>query len=298
MLKFIRNNLRAVVLAVLVHIALIAMLVISLDWTPKPQPAGAQDAVVQATMVDDSVRKAAQQKKEQEQEVERKRLAELEAEKQEREDEQKRAAEAEAQRLAEELKQQELVAEQEKIRQEQQAAEQKRLETAKREAALKEKQMEEAKRQAEQVKREEEKRLAAVETQRKIDAEKKRKAEKEAQQRKEAEQQLKDQLASEEQAASARQAQTLISQYIPLIQNRVKSRWLPPPSAQPGMSCTVTVRLIPGGEVVEARVTTSSGDPIFDRSVESAVYKASPLPLPPDPALFEYFRELNFIFKP
>lgn len=298
MLRFIRNNLRAVVLAVLVHIALIAMLVISLDWTPKPQPADAQDAVVQATVVDDGPRKAAQQQKE---EAERKRLAALEAEKQEREDEQKRAAEAEAQRVAEELKQQALT-EQEKIRQEQQAVEQKRLETAKREAAVKEKQVEEAKRQAEQVKREEEKRLAAVEAQRKIDSkidtEKKRKAEKEAQQRKEAEQQLKDQLASEEQATSEQQAQTLISQYIPLIQNRVKSRWLPPPNAQPGMSCTVTVRLIPGGEVVEARVTTSSGDPVFDRSVESAVYKASPLPLPPDPALFEYFRELNFIFKP
>lgn len=297
MLKFIRNNLRAVVLAVLVHVALIAMLVISLDWTPKPQPASAQDAVVQATVVDDSVRKAAQQKKEKELEAERKRLAELEAEKQKREEEQKHEAEAEAQRVADELKQQAL-AEQEKIRQEQQAAEQKRLETAKREAAVKEKQAEEAKRQTEQVKREEEKRLAAAEAQRKLDAEKKRKSEKEARQRKEAEQQLKDQLASEEQATSERQAQTLISQYIPLIQNRVKSRWLPPPNARPGMSCTVTVRLIPGGEVIDARVTTSSGDPIFDRSVESAVYKASPLPLPPDPALFEYFRELNFIFKP
>ena len=292
MFTFIRNNLRAVVLAVLVHLALLAMLVISLDWTPKPQPVGSQEAVVQATVVDDSPRKAAQQKKEKEQEAERKRLAEQEAEKQQRENEQKHQAETEAKRIAAEAEQQE------QARQEQKTAEQKRLETAKREAAVKEKQAEDAKRQAEQVRHETEKRLAATEAQRKIEAEKKRKAEKEAQQRKEAEQQLKDQLASEERATREHQAQTLISQYIPPITNRVKSRWLRPPNAQPGMSCTVTVRLIPGGEVIEARITTSSGDAVFDRSVVSAVYKASPLPLPPDPALFESFRELTFIFKP
>jgi len=42
----------------------------------------------------------------------------------------------------------------------------------------------------------------------------------------------------------------------------------------------------------------SSGDPTFDRSVETAVYRAAPLPLPPDSALFDRFRELQFIFSP
>lgn len=294
MLEKLRNNARAILLAVLVHLALIAMLVISLDWTPKPQPAGTQPAVVKATVVDDSKIRAAQQKKQDE--AERRKRAEQEAAEKMRAEEQRRAeenrlAEEASQRKAEDAQREEQAA-QEKIRQEQLAAEQKRKETAKREAAMKEKQ------RTEQLRREEEKRLAAAEAQRKIESEKKRKAEKEAQQRKEAEQLLKDQLASEEQAAQEQQAQTLIGQYIPLIQSRVKSRWVPPPSAKSGMSCTVTVRLVPGGEVVGARVTVSSGDAVFDRSVESAVYKASPLPLPPDPALFEYFRELNFIFKP
>ena len=58
------------------------------------------------------------------------------------------------------------------------------------------------------------------------------------------------------------------------------------------------VRLIPGGDVVSVSVVRSSGDPVFDRSVETAVLKASPLPLPEDPALFKHFREINFNFDP
>ena len=289
MLNKLRNNLRAVVLAVLVHVALIAMLVVSLDWTPKPTPVGTQPAVVQATVVDNAKLKAAQQKKQGE--AERKQRAEQEAAdklrtEEQRREEEKRRAEEEAQRKTDDEAKR-----QEQIKQEHLVAEQKRAEAAKREA-LKEKQ------HAEQLRNEEEKSLAAADARRKIEAGKKRKTEKESQQRREAEQQLKDQLASEEQVAREQQAQTLISQYIPLIKKRVEENWLRPPSAKAGMSCTVTVRLLPSGEVTAARVTVSSGDAIFDRSVEAAVSKASPLPLPSDPALFEYFRELNFIFKP
>jgi colicin import membrane protein len=50
--------------------------------------------------------------------------------------------------------------------------------------------------------------------------------------------------------------------------------------------------------VAGVRIVQSSGDPVFDRSVESAVYKAAPLPIPPDAALFTYFRQINFVFKP
>ena len=58
------------------------------------------------------------------------------------------------------------------------------------------------------------------------------------------------------------------------------------------------VRLIPGGEVLEAKIVRSSGDAVFDRSVENAVQKASPLPLPENPELLEQFREIEFIFRP
>ncbi|VAX00785.1 hypothetical protein MNBD_GAMMA19-1108, partial [hydrothermal vent metagenome] len=51
-----------------------------------------------------------------------------------------------------------------------------------------------------------------------------------------------------------------------------------------------------GGEVVNVTVTQCVGDDVFRRSVEAAVYKASPLPRPSDPALFE--RQILFNFKP
>ena len=62
------------------------------------------------------------------------------------------------------------------------------------------------------------------------------------------------------------------------------------------MSCTVNVRQLPGGEVVSVSVTVCNGDESVRRSIEAAVYKASPLPNPEDPSLFE--RNLRFIFEP
>jgi colicin import membrane protein len=64
------------------------------------------------------------------------------------------------------------------------------------------------------------------------------------------------------------------------------------------MSCTVFVRLIPGGDVAHVEIVKSSGNGIFDSSVEKAVYKAVPLPVPTDPGLFEKFRDVKFEFKP
>jgi len=81
------------------------------------------------------------------------------------------------------------------------------------------------------------------------------------------------------------------------IRAKVESRWLEPPTARPGMSSTVRIRLSPSGEVLVVVTVKSSGDGVFDRSVEAAVRKASPLPLPPDPGVLPGFPELKFNFK-
>ena len=76
---------------------------------------------------------------------------------------------------------------------------------------------------------------------------------------------------------------------------RVTRAWIKPPSAQPGISCIVAVTQVPGGEVTAVRVNSCSiNDAALRESVEAAVYRASPLPPPPDPALFERNLELTF----
>ena len=137
---------------------------------------------------------------------------------------------------------------------------------------------------------------AEAEAKKKAAAEAKRKAE-EAQ-RREAEQALQSQLAAEQAGIEAARVQSVVAEYIGYIQERIQRSWLRPPGSPAGLSCVVQVGLIPGGEVARVQIVRSSGDAVFDRSVESAVYKASPLPLPPDAALFKHFRELRLIFKP
>ena len=60
---------------------------------------------------------------------------------------------------------------------------------------------------------------------------------------------------------------------------RMTRAWIKPPSAQPGISCIVSVTQVPGGEVTAVRVNSCSiDDAALRESVEAAVYRASPLP--------------------
>ena len=49
--------------------------------------------------------------------------------------------------------------------------------------------------------------------------------------------------------------------------------------------------------MVGVHIIKSSGNSAFDRSVEMAVNKASPLPVPkPGTGLFDHFREVELVF--
>jgi colicin import membrane protein len=56
------------------------------------------------------------------------------------------------------------------------------------------------------------------------------------------------------------------------------------------------VTQVPGGEVTGVQVGSCNGDAAVRDSIEAAVYRASPLPEPPNPDLFD--RNLVFNFKP
>ncbi|MEN8178995.1 MAG: cell envelope integrity protein TolA, partial [Pseudomonadota bacterium] len=102
---------------------------------------------------------------------------------------------------------------------------------------------------------------------------------------------LRDQLAAEQNARE-------IDRYGAVIKQQIERSWLKPPNTGEELSCLVQVRLIPGGDVVPGGVSIikSSGNAAFDRSVEIAVYKAAPLPVPSG-NLFESFRSFKFNFK-
>lgn len=87
-----------------------------------------------------------------------------------------------------------------------------------------------------------------------------------------------------------------LADYQALITQRVARNWIRPPGATAGLECVLSVTQIPGGEVVAVSTERCNADAAVRRSIEAAVLKSSPLPLPDDPALFD--RNLRFTFKP
>jgi TonB family protein len=100
-------------------------------------------------------------------------------------------------------------------------------------------------------------------------------------------------------AKNAAQLQGQISQSIQAVRLKVNRSWIRPMTAQSGLKCRVRVRSSPNGDVTEAQVIQSSGEPLFDTSVHNAILKASPLPVPEDQELFtKNFSNFTFTFDP
>ena len=177
---------------------------------------------------------------------------------------------------------------------------QEKLEQEKR--ALDEKKAEEEKERLDAEKKEAEKQAAAKAAAEKAAADKKKAdeaaarkaAEEKARQARETE--LRRQLEAEERGNALRNSDEANRWHAQIIA-RITRAWIRPPSAQPGVECIVLVGQVPGGDVTSVRVESCSiNDAALKESVEAAVLRASPLPEPPNPALFE--RNLRLIFAP
>jgi colicin import membrane protein len=131
----------------------------------------------------------------------------------------------------------------------------------------------------------------------KADAE--RKAQQLAQQRKadqeraQREADLRSQLASEEHI-NAVQSSPAKAEYLSLITARINRAWIRPSSARPGVKCSLHITQVPGGEITNVVVAGCNGDEAVRQSVETAAYRASPLPAPSDPALFDPNIDVTF----
>jgi colicin import membrane protein len=193
---------------------------------------------------------------------------------------------------SEELRRQ---AEEEKRRQDA-LLEQKRLEELKRkeEEERKRKEREEAERKK---KEEEEKERQRQEAERKRQEDIKRQREENERLRRELEaEQRQAEVEAEERRFAARNSAEMAAYQFAIAQ-KVRRSWAVPASAGPETRCTVRVTQLPGGEVVSVNIISCNGDAAVQRSVEAAIRRASPLPEPSNPDLFDRNLTLNLTLE-
>jgi colicin import membrane protein len=251
-----------------------------MNWEPFRQsnPVG---LTIEAVIVDTSkIRQAREEAREAQEREERReqRARELEQQRkrdQEAADKRKRELEAQKKREAQD-RLQKLRMDQERKQKEQREKQQRELEEIRKEREAAERQ---TKLEAERLKQ--------------IDARKKQELlEQQRLQREAAAQRQADQEAREFRAG---QLATESDKYQAAIQSFVTQNWLRPPTAQPGLRCTVKIVQIPGGEVISAAIAgTCNGDQATRRSIIAAVERGGALPYRGFEKVFE--REIDFIF--
>ena len=191
-----------------------------------------------------------------------------------------------------EREEQERVQRQEEL---EQVAERQRQEDEQQRRALRDR--EELERQLQQARQEELER----ERQEREDREKRNlAASEEIRQQREAERRRED----AEKSAAADAARTefeLVQSATAIIQQAVQQVWNRPPSARNGMRAILQIQMLPTGELLDVRITQTSGDPAFDRASENAVYSAAPFTELRDLPINIFnvnFRTLSLIFQP
>ena len=90
----------------------------------------------------------------------------------------------------------------------------------------------------------------------------------------------------------------VVDEYTAKIASKIRRNIVMPPNVAPDAEAQFSVTLLPGGSVMNARLTKSSGNAAYDNAVERAILKSDPLPLPSDAGMFSHFRELKLSFRP
>jgi colicin import membrane protein len=159
------------------------------------------------------------------------------------------------------------------------------------EIALKEKQDQQRKKEQADRERKEKERIDAE----KKKVEEKRLAEVRERQAREAEA-LKAQAQREQTAVADAAKARANADYIRRIQAKVKGSVVVPPEIAGNPEAIFDVVQLPTGEIIDAQLKKSSGNRAYDEAVQRAIIKASPLPRPDSPDLFQ--RNLTLKFRP
>lgn len=285
------------------HALLIGALLFNYNSKPKSLDADYAEKVdvVKATTVDES---EIQQKQNELKQKEREEKARKDREKRELEELKKDKEKLAEDKRQEEKQLEELQKEKEKSQEEAAKLEQQRkeiaLKKAQEEAKAKKEAEERAKRLAEQKRKDEKARQERlVEQKRQEEAERIRIEEQELNLRREMQERLaREQAMIAEQRAQER-ATTLSAKYSALIKQRVQPKISVSPEFSKSLVTQMNVKLSPSGDVRNVRIIESSGNPAYDRAVETAIYASSPLPIPSrseDPEVNKIFQDLFLYF--
>ncbi|MCZ6804082.1 MAG: cell envelope integrity protein TolA [Proteobacteria bacterium] len=263
---------RSLVLSIVLHIVSGGVLIFSFEFSPKPavviKPAV---NIIKAVSVD-------------------KKQVELEL---------KRLKDKDDAKKVEELKRQKEIERKTEEAKKKLQAEEKKLKEIKKKKEREEKKRKDKQariKKAEKEKKELEKKRKLEQEKREKEAEKKRKDE-EIKRKEALQKELDAELNAELEAGQQQRDQSTLAKYFGLIKREIQNNFnrlgLPE-----GLSCVILIRLLEGGKVAEASIVKSSGNDLFDRRAETAVYSASPLPVPSAVRLFNKMRMLEIEFKP
>lgn len=316
MIQLIQKYPKSFAAAIGFHLLVFAFFVLSFDWTHKPEPFQPEVDVVQAVAVNekdvqaelDKLKAIEDAKKKKEDDRVKKLQSDAEKAKREREKEQQRLKQLEKERKKEAERKKRL--EQERKREE---AEKRRVEKERKRAEAEVRKAEEKRKAAERAAAEE--RRKAEEARKQAEAERKRaeeaarKAKEEAErkarqeelrkQRAEEARLLREQMLAEEariKAAAQKARSSAITRHTALVKSRIEGHWNKV-GLRKNLSCIVQIRLIPTGDVIGVSFVRPSGDAKFDKSVQDAILRAQPLPMPEDKSLVSEFRNIELEFK-
>ena len=157
------------------------------------------------------------------------------------------------------------------------------------------------KKEEERLRKEEEKRLKEQERLRKIDME--NMLEQERQEREYADQQrrqaaLEAAAIAEANARADAAANKALSDWAALVSQKVRRNWSRPPNLSQDLLAKVQIVMLPTGDIANVKIVQSSGNPVYDDSVEKAIRKSSPLPKLADPRAYAKARDLILKFTP
>ena len=286
----IRYDSKAFYIAVALHVAILLVLIISVNLSERPDVHQKQVETVQAVVVDsqvvqaelDKIKKFEARKKYNE----KTRLKKLANKARKEENKRKQAIKnrkLEEKRIAN-LKKKRLADEKKQEIQTKQLAD-----------------LEKKNQQLEQQRQDEQQRLAVIQKKREqeeLAREKAKKAEADRKQRLAEAKALKKRLAAEERERylNSSKMKKLRSQYVRLIERHVEKKWIKPASTTKDMFCDVIITQNRAGTVLSVKTEKCKGDKAFQQSVEGAVLRASPLPDAPSSDVFD--RTIRFGFRP